>query len=104
MRYLIVDGMLSGTGIRDAVNGGYIKREDLPISKKFSDCIKRWLCFYASAHYHDFNDEELAARLDAEGLKIMRHLKNEVAHSKISYFSSAKMCAMNEGNIADEAH
>lgn len=23
MRYLIIDGMLSGTGVRDAVDGGY---------------------------------------------------------------------------------
>ena len=29
MRYLTVDGMISGTGVRDSVNGGYIELEKL---------------------------------------------------------------------------
>jgi len=96
MLYLIVDGMLSGTGIRDAAHGGYIKHEDLQISKELSDRIKRWLLRYADAHYKQFKDKDIVADLDAEGLAIKRHLGSELLHSKIAYFSDAKMREINE--------
>jgi len=45
----IVDGMLSGTGIRDAVEGGYVQ---LRISPALSNKLAAWLLKYEEAHFH----------------------------------------------------
>ena len=43
MRYLIVDGMLSGTGVRDAVSGGYVGLAELGLSQNAVEMIANWL-------------------------------------------------------------
>ncbi len=91
MRYLTVDGMLSGTGIRDAVEGGYVDPVELGLSEELKDRIKRWLPRYADAHYTQFEDREIVAELDAEGVAISKQLSDELPQSKIKYFSSAEM-------------
>lgn len=42
MRYLIVDGNLSGTGVRDAVEGGWLTAPALGISERLVDEISEW--------------------------------------------------------------
>ena len=46
MRYLTIDGMLSGTGIRDSVNGGYLDATDLGISFALTEKLGHWLSRY----------------------------------------------------------
>lgn len=91
VKRLIVDGMLSGTGIRDGINGGYIELEDLNISSKLMDKISQWLKKYEYAHYSQFNDITENESLDFEGLSIANLLKNESPEFDVKYFSNATM-------------
>jgi hypothetical protein len=91
MRYLIVDGMLSGTGVRDAVEGGYLDLHDLGISSELVTGISLWLARYEKAHYAQFEDLEEVFALDSQGIELSKRLKTELPDSKIEYFSSGKM-------------
>ncbi len=91
MHYLTVDGMLSGTGIRDSVAGGYIVLRDLGISPKLIDQIEQWLNRYEQAHYAQFNNKGENENLDRDGIAICKLLQDELPESKIEYFSSAEM-------------
>lgn len=91
MRYLVVDGMLSGTGIRDAVEGGYLDLRELGLSQVLMKDMSRWLRRYEEAHYAQFNDQMEVATLDSEGLVLCKRLKEELPQSKIEYFSSGNM-------------
>lgn len=91
MRYLIVDGMLSGTGIRDAVEGGYVEPEQLGISQSLKNDINIWVARYENAHYAQFKDLEEVNALDTEGVSLCKRLRSEIVDSKIGYFSNAKM-------------
>lgn len=91
MKYLIIDGMLSGTGVRDAVEGGYLDLNDLGISADTVKIISAWHARYEHAHYAQFVDADEVGQLDAQGLSICKRLKLELPHSKIEYFSSAEM-------------
>jgi hypothetical protein len=46
MRYLTIDGMCSGTGIRDSVTGGYICPSELGLSEGLVARIDRWVKRY----------------------------------------------------------
>jgi hypothetical protein len=91
MRYLAVDGMLSGTGIRDSVEGGYVDPAELGVSEDLRRRIGLWLIRYADAHYAQFEDSQVVAELDTEGVAICRQLRDELPQSKITYFSNAEM-------------
>lgn len=91
MKYLIIDGMISGTGIRDAVEGGYIKPPELGLSIPLIDDIKLWLSRYEEAHYTQFVDAEEVIDLDLQGLALSRRLIYELPSVKVQYFSNAKM-------------
>jgi len=88
---LLVDGMLSGTGIRDALNGGYIKPDKLGLSNQLSERLVQWLAKYEEAHFFDYKDNTKIKELDAEGIRIARALKSEVPNAYVGYFSSAEM-------------
>lgn len=94
MRYLTVDGMLSGTGVRDTVEGGYLEHGELGLSPAFSDRISQWVARYEDCHYRDFQNAGQVGDLDAEGMEICRLLQCEIPDSKIQYFSAAKMLAL----------
>ena len=91
MRYLIVDGMLSGTGVRDAIGGGYVVLAELGLSPNFLETITSWLARYETAHYRQFNDPHEVAALDDAGLALCDRLIQELPRSKIGYFSAARM-------------
>ncbi len=91
MHYLTIDGMLSGTGIRDAVDGGYIRPSALGLSEPLRDRISRWLTRYEDAHFRQYDESEEVNELDAEGLEITRLVRAELEGSKVDYFSSARM-------------
>ena len=91
MLYLIVDGMMSGTGIRDAVEGGYVDPVDLGVSANLADRILRWLRDYENARYFQYQDENRVAALDAQGISIGRALQKELPDAKIEYYSNAEL-------------
>ena len=91
MNHLIVDGMLSGSGIRDKINGGYLVPSDLGLSAHLCSCISAWLNEYEEAHYLQFEDRITVERLDAKGLRIARNVQTELPNSCVHYFSHADM-------------
>jgi hypothetical protein len=91
MRYLIVDGMLSGTGVRDTVSGGYVVLAELGLSPSVVEMIANWLARYEAAHYRQSADlGEVKARDDI-GLKLCDRLAQELPGNKVGYFSAARM-------------
>ena len=91
MRYLIVDGMLSRTGVRDAVSGGYVALADLGLSPSVVGMIANWLARYEAAHYRQFADLGEVKALDDIGLKLCDRLAQELPGNKVGYFSAARM-------------
>jgi hypothetical protein len=89
MHYLIVDGMLSGTGLRDAVEGGYVDPAALGLSDALRLRLTRWLQVYEDAHFRQYAGG--ISDLDAEGAEITRLVRRELPGSKVEYFSSARM-------------
>jgi hypothetical protein len=94
MRYLMIDGMLSGTGVRDAVDGGYVELAELGLSPNFLDIFAIWLARYETAHYKQFDDPREVEALDSIGLELCDLLAQELPESKIEYFSAARMKEM----------
>lgn len=91
MKYLTVDGMLSGTGIRNTIEGDYLNLEQLRLSKQLINKISTWLDLYEDAHFMQYQDKQQITSLDKEGLLICSMLKKELPESKVEYFSNAKM-------------
>jgi hypothetical protein len=89
--HLIIDGMLSGTGIRDGNAGGYLVPSELGVSHELDSRISGWLRRYENAHYFQFEDASENQRLDSDGIGIARALKAEFPGMKITYFSNAKL-------------
>ena len=65
-RALLVDGMLSGTGIRDPLNGGFIDLADLELSHSLLEAFGVWVPDYENAHFHGFKPDAVSA-LDQRG-------------------------------------
>lgn len=91
MRYLVIDASLSGTGIRDKYEGGYISPDDLGLSCEIIDRLNQWLPKYENEHYNGFTDENIVNELDREGMEIASMIKSELAEVKLEYFSDARM-------------
>ncbi|TPD73663.1 hypothetical protein [Flavobacterium microcysteis] len=91
MKYLILDGYLNGTGIRDGQNGGYIELSELGISSALQKKIKDWVLKYEAEFYNDYSDGAKVEILDNEGIDLVYQIKNELPNSKIDYYSDAKM-------------
>lgn len=54
--YLVIDGNLSGTGIRDAVEGGYLAASEIGISEFLGEEILAWQQRYELAHFRAYTD------------------------------------------------
>lgn len=91
MNYLIVDGGLSGTGIRDKYEGGYLSPESLGLNNSLVYQINTWLLKYENEHYNEFNNVNIIDELDKEGNEIARKIKDELIDIKVEYFSAARM-------------
>ena len=91
MPSLIVDGMLSGTGIRDADAGGYLEANEVGVSPDLAKRIAKWLLDYEAAHYHQFIDQAKNKRLDEEGIAITRLIREELPGTQVDYFSNAEL-------------
>lgn len=91
MRYLVIDAALSGTGIRDKYEGGYLNPNDLGLSLSTTQRLSEWLLKYENEHYNGFADDNIINVLDREGKDIALIIKNELSKVKIDYFSDARM-------------
>ena len=89
--HLIVDGMLSGTGVRDAVKGGYIELIELNISNSLIEKISEWQKNYEEAHFFQFSDDLNNKILDDRGIEISKIIRQELPNVRIEYFSNANM-------------
>jgi len=91
IRTLIVDGMLSGTGIRDGDQGGYVSPSDLGVSLELGLRISKWHERYENAHFCQFVDTAENQVLDMQGLEIARLLMAELPKVKVKYYSNAEL-------------
>ena len=94
MKYLTVDGMLGGAGVRDQIEGGYIDPEDLNLSSELIEVIRNWVTRYETAHYRQFSDQQEVTKLDEEGLLICSRLHEELDDTNIEYFSTGLMTSI----------
>ena len=86
----VIDGMLSGTGVRDAINGGYIDPKILGLSAGLADRLSSWQARYEEAHFAGF-PEDVVAELDKEGAALALSVRKELASAKVDYFSNGLM-------------
>lgn len=91
MKYIVIDAALSGTGIRDKYEGGYIAAEDLDLSLLIKQRLNEWLSKYENEHYNGFTNDTIIDELDQEGKEIALMIKNELLEVKIEYFSDARL-------------
>lgn len=89
--YLVVDGFLNGTGIRDYYNGGYIEPRSLNISTQLIEKLNRWLSDYETQHYSGYKDVQYLTNLDEEGKQLAKFIKEELGNVKVSYYSDYKL-------------
>lgn len=89
MRYLTVDGMMSGSGVRDSVNGGFIDLMELRLSRELLDDISKWLKKYESAHLDQYRNQKSIRQLDSMGIELSKRLMDEIPDSKVEYYSDA---------------
>lgn len=86
----LIDGMLSGTGIRDAINGGYVEPETLSLTAQLIAEISSWVTRYENAHYAGFPIETVS-ELDREGIKLTIRVSDELPNVVVGYFSNGLM-------------
>jgi hypothetical protein len=91
MRYLTIDGMLSGTGVRNPLIGEYLDPKEAGFSPEIVRRIEKWVIGYEAAHYRQFNDEAENQRLDQEGIEIARQAQSQLPEMKVEYFSNVQM-------------
>ena len=94
MRYLVVDGELQCTGIRDEYEGDYLEPESLGLSQSLTEQIKTWVGDYDSQHFKGFKDSDAIDLLDNQGIDIARAIKEEMTDVKVRYYSHAKATSL----------
>ena len=90
-RYLVVDGMVSGTGIRDQYKSDYVEPNLLEISNGLIEKLKSWHERYKQEFYNNYSDEIKVQQLDNEGVEISEAISNELENCKVGYFSDADL-------------
>jgi hypothetical protein len=83
--------MVSGTGVRDAFESGWVTALNLYISECLEDEISAWQQRYERAHFRAFINSIEVDKLDADGLVLRQKLSEVLFQSKVQYFYSAKM-------------
>jgi len=91
MKYLVVDALFNGTGIRDYYTGDYLKPETLNLEAVTTIKIHDWLFRYKSEHHKGYINDDVINELDREGREIALKIKNELLEVKIEYYSDARM-------------
>jgi hypothetical protein len=91
MKYLVIDAMFSGTGIRDYYNGNYIEPESLHLSDMTINKLRDWLSQYISEHHKGYINDKAIDELDREGKEIALRIMRELVDVRIHYYSDARM-------------
>jgi hypothetical protein len=87
---LLIDGMMSGTGIRDAINGGYVEIADLSLSDRLARDIRDWQAEYRIVHIEGHPSEKVVV-LDEVGLALMARVQRELPEKTVGYYSDGQM-------------
>ncbi len=90
MKYLVIDGMFRGTGIRDKYNGGYIVIDHLAIPIKVKEQINNWLADYQNEFFAGYKDELRIQELDKVGIEIAKAIQKYL-DAKVTYYSDGLM-------------
>lgn len=90
---LLIDGMLSGPGVRDAAAGGYVAPDAIGLSAQLVADIAAWQGRYEEAHFAGFPASTVAV-LDDEGLAITSRVRAELSDKIIGYFSNGRMARL----------
>lgn len=90
MTDFLIDGMLSGTGVRDAVAGGYVAPDSIGLSAQLLADIAAWQRRYEEAHFAGFPASAVAV-LDVEGLALTSRVRAELGDKSVGYFSNGRM-------------
>lgn len=91
MKYLVIDAMFSGTGIRDLYTGEYLQPNSLSLSSVTVERLKHWLLQYIQEHDNGYASNDAIDELDREGKAIASTIKRELLDAKVLYCSDAKM-------------
>lgn len=91
MKYLIIDGNIGGTGIRNKYDTGYLDPNSLGIDKEILLKLSAWLMKYHEEFFNDYKDKECIRLLDIEGENLSQMIKQSLNVEKIEYFSDATM-------------
>lgn len=86
----LIDGMLSGTGVRDVASGGYVPPDAIGLSAQLAADISAWQRRYEEAHFVGFPESDVAV-LDGEGLALTSRVAGELGARSIGYFSNGRM-------------
>lgn len=78
--------MLSGTGVRDAISGGYVKPEAIGLSASLAAELVAWQRRYEEAQFAGF-PRAVVAELDDEGLVLASRADTELRGISVGYFS-----------------
>ena len=89
MLYLKVDGEMSGTGIRNSVDGEFLTAKELGLSLALQKQIDDWVKCYTDCHYENYSDKGKVTELDREGLEICGKIQESKPDIKVGYYSSA---------------
>lgn len=90
-QYIIVDGCLHGSGLRNGLEGGYISPADIALDAVLQNELQEWLAEYETQYYENFQDAKTIDALDEKGTQIARALKASLPESKIEYYSAATL-------------
>ena len=90
MTHYIIDGELSGTGVRDAVEGGYVDLAEVGLSDALAADIADWVERYEDLHFRGFPSDELAM-LDEEGVALTARVQAEAPGKRFAYYSHGQM-------------
>ena len=87
---LLIDGMLSGTGVRDDIEGGYVEPAKLGLSTELVRDLAVWQAKYEEAHFAGFQ-ESVVSELDEAGQRLARRVGDELPEIDVGYFSNGLM-------------
>ena len=88
MKYIIIDALLNGTGIRDKYKGEYIDPRSLGLSDATIIRLNDWLSEYWEEHYNGYIDGTIIDTLDQEGRRIAIRIQKELPEMKVEFGKS----------------
>lgn len=90
MKYLTIDEMMSGTGVRDSVEGGYLSLDTLSLSDDLIHDPREWLDEYRKQHISGYSDVFIINDFDSIEISLAVELKKQVIDAEVDYYSDEK--------------